>query len=62
MENRFLRSYPAAPTLNSWTDSWVENVITQGHVDCCKEFGHAMFTVDGLIQDFCPRCGKVDVN
>lgn len=34
------------------------NVITQRHTDYCKAHGHAVHSFEGLVSDYCPRCGK----
>lgn len=31
--------------------------VSQGHVDYCRDHGHARHTVDGVLQVMCPRCG-----
>jgi hypothetical protein len=33
--------------------------VCQGHADWCAEYGHATWTVDGVEQGTCPRCGEV---
>lgn len=48
------RTFPAAaPADAHWTDS----VVTQGHADYCRLYGHATWTIDGVTQPRCPRCG-----
>lgn len=32
-------------------------VVTQEHADYCAKNGHAKQTVDGVVSEFCPRCG-----
>lgn len=48
----YANSFPAVSNSDDWTD----RVITQGHADYCNEHGHATYTKDGIVQDFCPRC------
>lgn len=31
--------------------------VRQGHADYCAEYGHATYTVDGVVMSWCPRCG-----
>lgn len=33
------------------------DVITERHVRCCRKYGHATHTVDGVASPICPRCG-----
>lgn len=33
--------------------------VTQGHTDYCGANGHATYTVAGVDQGMCPRCGEV---
>lgn len=46
--NRFAMEYPA---LNG-------DVVCQGHSDYCRDHGHATYTLDGIDQGWCPRCGE----
>jgi len=32
--------------------------VRQGHADYCAEYGHATYTVDGVVMSWCPRCGE----
>lgn len=32
--------------------------VQQGHADYCAEYGHATYTVDGVVMSWCPRCGE----
>lgn len=34
------------------------DVVTQGHVNYCKENGHATHKVADVTSPFCPRCGE----
>lgn len=51
----YATSFPAA----SMSDDYLDRVVTQGHADYCAERGHATYTKDDVVQDFCPRCGAV---
>jgi hypothetical protein len=31
-------------------------VICQGHTDACAKHGHAVWSINGVVQDRCPRC------
>lgn len=33
--------------------------VTQGDADYCTAHGHAVWLIDGVEQDCCPRCGEV---
>ena len=48
--HRYAASYPAV----SQSDDWEESVVTQGHADYCRDYGHA-HAVNGV----CARCGEV---
>lgn len=34
------------------------DVVTQGHADYCKEYGHAGYTAAGEAVPWCARCGE----
>jgi hypothetical protein len=53
INSHFAKEFPAISTSDDWTD----RVICQGHADYCEEYGHAKHTVNGIVQDRCPRCG-----
>lgn len=48
MRNPFALSYPAA-------FGWV---ITEGHVQYCREFGHTAWKENDVLSPICPRCGE----
>lgn len=33
--------------------------VMQGHADYCADWGHGTYTIDGVVQGFCPRCGAL---
>ena len=35
------------------------DTVTQGHADYCAAHGHGTYTVNGVVQGWCPRCGEV---
>ena len=45
----YLDSFPAAST----SEDWLDRIVTQGHADYCRDYGHA----DAGSAEFCPRCG-----
>ena len=50
----FRMSYPLVqPDDAHWTD----RVVTEGHAEYCRTWGHAKYIVDEVVQGFCPRCG-----
>ena len=51
------RTFPAAANANADDYHWTDSVVTQGHADYCKLYGHATYTIDGVLQVRCPRCG-----
>lgn len=52
----YAKSFPLAQPADA---HWTDTVITQGHVDYCKEHGHAKYIIDGVDQGRCPRCGEL---
>jgi len=36
-------------------------VVTEAHVRKCRERGHGGWTINGIEQMFCPRCGDVKI-
>lgn len=52
----FRNTFPAAAPADA---HWTDTVITEGHVAACCQFGHADWTVDGVVLPRCPRCGEV---
>lgn len=36
---------------------WGDTVVTEGHAQYCREYGHATYTEDGVTRTYCPRCG-----
>ena len=40
------------------SDTFPDNVVTEGHVRYCRNNGHATHTIDDVVQDRCPRCGE----
>lgn len=52
--SQFATSFPVAAPADA---PWFERVVTEGHAAYCREHGHATYTVDGVVQDYCPRCG-----
>jgi len=53
---RFVMDYPA--TGRGWQE-W--RLVCQGHADVCAIRGHATYTVDNRVQEWCPRCGEQTV-
>ena len=50
----FRMSYPLVqPDDAPWTD----RVVTEGHAEYCRTWGHAKYIVDEVDKGFCPRCG-----
>lgn len=47
LESRLTRDFPAIDG----------RVVTEAHSAYCRQHGHATHTVDGVAQEFCPRCG-----
>jgi hypothetical protein len=54
-DSPFARTFPAAAPSDA---HWTERVVTQGHADYCKIWGHATWTHDGEALIRCPRCGN----
>ena len=48
-DSLFAREFPAL----------TGETIQQGHADYCILWGHAKYTVDGVVQPFCPRCDAI---
>lgn len=48
MASIYANSHPAA----------MGEVVKQGHVDYCRDNGHATYVVDGIDQGYCSRCGE----
>ena len=50
----FRMSYPAVASDDA---HWTDRVVTEGHAEYCRTWGHAKYIVDEVVQGFCPRCG-----
>lgn len=47
-QQRLSMSYPAL----------AGDVVTLEHADYCERYGHGVHIIDGVRQDYCPRCGE----
>lgn len=45
------RAYAGLPVANG-------DYVAQGHTNYCRDFGHAVWIVDGETREICPRCGE----
>ena len=34
-----------------------EGIVTEGHAAYCRTHGHASYKYNGIVSDYCPRCG-----
>jgi hypothetical protein len=56
-DSPFARSFPITVNRDDPDYRWTDSVVTQGHADYCRIWGHATYTLDGVAQVRCPRCG-----